>query len=61
MANLDVALSVKGLTKKFDISAPFLNRIVERKLKRYLCAVDEISFEVPKGGCVSLVDRKSVV
>ncbi len=55
MASLDVALSVKGLTKKFDISAPFLNRIVERKPKRYLCAVDDISFEVPKGGCVSLV------
>ncbi|MGB3387082.1 MAG: ABC transporter ATP-binding protein [Pseudaminobacter sp.] len=48
-------LSVKGLKKSFDISAPFLNRLIERKPKRYLRAVDDISFAVPRGGCLSLV------
>jgi peptide/nickel transport system ATP-binding protein len=49
------ALSVTGLTKRFDISASFLNRLLERKPRRYLRAVDDISFRVPKGGCLSLV------
>ena len=50
-----IALSVRGLTKVFDISAPFLNRLIERKPERFLRAVDDISFDVPKGGCLSLV------
>jgi peptide/nickel transport system ATP-binding protein len=49
------ALAVRALVKTFDISAPFLNRLIERKPRRYLRAVDEISFNVPKGGCLSLV------
>lgn len=49
------ALSVDGLVKTFDVSAPWLNRLVERKPRKYLQAVNDISFEVPLGGCLSLV------
>ena len=49
------ALSVDGLVKTFDVSAPWLNRVVERKPRQYLQAVNDISFEVPLGGCLSLV------
>ncbi len=49
------ALSVKGLVKRFDVSAPWLNRVVERKPRQYLQAVNDIAFEVPLGGCLSLV------
>ncbi|WP_269933033.1 ABC transporter ATP-binding protein [Aminobacter sp. HY435] len=49
------ALSVDRLVKTFDVSAPWLNRVVERKPRQYLQAVNDISFEVPRGGCLSLV------
>jgi len=49
------ALTVDRLVKTFDVSAPWLNRIVERKPKQYLKAVSDISFTVPAGGCLSIV------
>lgn len=49
------ALSVTHLVKTFDVSAPWLNRVVERKPRQYLQAVNDISFSVPMGGCLSLV------
>lgn len=49
------ALTVDRLVKTFDVSAPWLNRIVERKPKQYLQAVNDISFSVPSGGCLSIV------
>jgi peptide/nickel transport system ATP-binding protein len=49
------ALEVEGLTKVFDVSAPWLNRLLERKPRRLLRAVDDIAFQVPRGGCLSLV------
>jgi len=49
------ALKVHKLTRVFDVSAPWLNRVIERKPRQYLQAVDDISFEVPAGGCLSLV------
>ncbi len=55
MTNEAVGLSVRGLTKTFDISPPLLNRLLERKPKRYLRAVEDVSFTVPRGGCLSLV------
>lgn len=50
-----LALRVRNLSRKFDVSAPWLNRVVERKPKQYVMAVDDVSFDVPKGGCLSLV------
>ncbi len=49
------ALTVTQLSRLFNVSAPWLNRVVERKPKAYLRAVDDISFSVPSGGCLSLV------
>ena len=48
-------LEVNDLAKTFDVSAPWLNRIVERKPRQYVHAVDGISFAVPKGRTLSLV------
>jgi len=48
-------LSVRGLSKTFDLSPPFLNRLVERKGKQYLHAVDGLSIDIPRGTTFSLV------
>jgi peptide/nickel transport system ATP-binding protein len=49
------ALTVTGMTRRFDVSAPWLNRVLEGKPRAYVRAVDDITFEVPKGGSLSLV------
>jgi len=43
------------LAKTFDVSAPWLNRIVERKPRLLLHAVDGVSFEIPRGQTLALV------
>lgn len=48
-------LTVSNLTRVFDVSAPWLNRVIKGKPKTELRAVDDISFVVPKGECLSLV------
>jgi peptide/nickel transport system ATP-binding protein len=48
-------LHVEKMSKVFDISAPLLNRIIERRPKQSLKAVDDISFNVPRGSTFSLV------
>lgn len=53
--NAPAALQVIDLVKKFDVSAPWLNRLLERKPRQYLQAVNNISFDVPQGGCLSIV------
>lgn len=52
---MTTALSVVNMTREFNVSAPWLNRVIERKPKAYLRAVDDICFEVPLGSCLSLV------
>ncbi|PVA05508.1 ATP-binding cassette domain-containing protein [Thalassorhabdomicrobium marinisediminis] len=49
------ALSVRGLTRIFDVSPPWLNRVLEGAPKRKLRAVDTLDFDVPDGGCLSRV------
>lgn len=49
------ALTVTHLSRTFDVSASWLNRVVERKPRQFLQAVNDISFTVPLGGCLSLV------
>jgi peptide/nickel transport system ATP-binding protein len=49
------ALAVRDLTRVFNVSAPWLNRMVERKPRQFLRAVEDVSFDVPLGGCLSLV------
>ncbi|KXG87500.1 ABC transporter ATP-binding protein [Agrobacterium bohemicum] len=49
------ALEVDQLTRVFDVSTPWLNRMIERKPKRYLHAVQDVTFIVQKGKCLALV------
>lgn len=43
------------LAKTFDVSAPWLNRVLERKPRQLLRAVDGVSFEIQKGQTLALV------
>ena len=45
----------EGLAKTFDVSPPLLNRILERKPRVLLHAVDEASFSIRKGETLALV------
>jgi len=49
------ALEVDQLSRIFDVSAPWLNRVIDRKPKRYLRAVQDVTFTVEKGKCLALV------
>jgi peptide/nickel transport system ATP-binding protein len=43
------------LAKTFDVSAPWLNRVLERQPRLLLKAVDGVSFEIEKGKTLALV------
>ncbi|MFM9914445.1 MAG: ABC transporter ATP-binding protein [Rhizobacter sp.] len=48
-------VEVRGLTKTFDVSAPWLERIVERRERQFIRAVDDISFAIERGQTLALV------
>jgi peptide/nickel transport system ATP-binding protein len=48
-------VEVRNLTKDFDVSRPWLNRIIERSPRQLLRAVDHVSFEIQRGETLSLV------
>ena len=43
------------LAKTFDVSAPWLSRVIERKPRQLLKAVDGVSFEIERGKTLALV------
>jgi peptide/nickel transport system ATP-binding protein len=43
------------LAKTFDVSSPWLNRVLEHKPRQLLKAVDGVSFEIEKGSTLALV------
>lgn len=51
------ALQVEKLDRVFEVSSPWLNRVLYREGRRYLHAVNDVSFTVPQGGCLSLVGK----
>jgi len=44
-----------AISKVFDVSAPWLNRVLERKPRQLLHAVDSVSFEISPGETLALV------
>ena len=48
-------LSVGGLVRHFDVSAPYLNRLFEGLDRAYVRAVDGINFDIDRGETFSLV------
>ncbi len=48
-------ISVKNLTRVFDVSKPWLNRVIERRGKAFLTAVSDVDFEVAERTTYGLV------
>jgi peptide/nickel transport system ATP-binding protein len=48
-------VEVHDLAKIFDVSPPWLNRVVERKSKAFVHAVDGVSFAIERGQTLALV------
>jgi peptide/nickel transport system ATP-binding protein len=48
-------VQVEGLTKTFDVSAPWLNRVVEHKPRQFVHAVDDVAFTIARGTTLALV------
>jgi peptide/nickel transport system ATP-binding protein len=50
-----VLIQANDLAMSFDVSPPWLNRIIERKPRLLLHAVDGVSFDIEKGKTLALV------
>ncbi|MBN9449394.1 MAG: ATP-binding cassette domain-containing protein [Bosea sp.] len=48
-------VQVRDLKRVFDVSKPWLNRVIESAPKQYLKAVDGVSFDIRKGETFALV------
>jgi peptide/nickel transport system ATP-binding protein len=52
---MSALVTVENLTRVFDVSKPWLNRVIEGHPKQFLTAVDNVSFAIPKGKTFALV------
>ena len=52
---MTVLVQANDLAMTFDVSAPWLNRLIERRPRTLLRAVDGVSFEIEKGKTLALV------
>jgi len=48
-------VEVGDLSKTFDVSPPWLNRVIERKPRQFVHAVDGVSFSIERGKTLALV------
>ncbi len=48
-------IRVEGLTRVFDVSKPWLNRVIERLPRALLTAVSDVSFEIEENSVYALV------
>jgi peptide/nickel transport system ATP-binding protein len=55
MAETKPLIDVRGLARDFDVSRPWLNRVLEGQPRQLLKAVDGVSFTINKGETLSLV------
>ena len=52
---MSALVQVDDLAKTFDVSPPWLNRVIERKPRQFVRAVDGVSFSIHKGQTLALV------
>ncbi|HEX6690785.1 MAG TPA: ABC transporter ATP-binding protein [Burkholderiales bacterium] len=52
---MSALLALEDVSRDFDVSRPWLNRVIEREPRRLLRAVDGVSFEVRAGETLALV------
>jgi peptide/nickel transport system ATP-binding protein len=55
MTDATPLVQVSDLAKTFEVSAPWLNRVIERKPRQFVHAVDGVSFSITKGRTLALV------
>ena len=55
MDNAAPLVHATDLAKTFDVSAPWLNRVLERRPRQLLRAVDGVSFDIRRGQTLALV------
>jgi len=48
-------LQVRKLRRRFDVSQPWLNRVIERETQQFLTAVADVTFDIGKGETFALV------
>ena len=48
-------VSIRNLVRVFDVSKPWLNRVIERRPKAFLTAVSEVDFEIEERTTYALV------
>lgn len=52
---MSTLVEVRDLAKGFDVSAPWLNRVIERRPRQWVHAVDGVSFSIERGKTLALV------
>ncbi len=51
----EALVRVTGLSRRFDVSGPWLNRMIERAPRRFLTAVAGVDFDIPARATFALV------
>ena len=52
---MSALVEVRDLAKTFDVSAPWLNRVIEQRRRQWVHAVDGVSFTIERGRTLALV------
>ena len=55
MKSADAIVEVRGLSRTFDVSAPWVSRLINREPRRTLTAVDALDFAIYRGETFGLV------